>query len=240
MSSFTHRLNPCEARVASGGPAGLTRAIVLLRQHSIRRGVHQRRWARQAVIAAHDKDKSWPRRSEPDAPRQDFSQDTSSTFDDLRFSSFWSTRFDRLKETFFFRLATLGFGAVLVGERVSGGGFVQALGQPKGVPLYELDLGIALVVLCLLVGGLVPSRFIYKSINNKPESIFDDIPALAGRVSCIGLAITIATEAITGKGILGQLNVPTGVETLSATEFAIVFVALFFVTNIQSLTSDKN
>lgn len=68
-----------------------------------------------------------------------------------------------------------------------------------GVPLYELDLGIAFVVLCLFVGGLVPSRFIYKSVTAKPLSIFEDIPALFGRLSCIGLGLTIATEAITGK-----------------------------------------
>lgn len=151
----------------------------------------------------------------------------------------WGAKFDTLKEIFFFRLASLGFGAVLVGERVSGGGFVEAIGRPTGVPLYELDLGIAFVVLCLFVGGLVPSRFIYKSVTEKPLSIFDDIPALVGRISCIGLGLTIATEAITGKGILGILNIQTGTNTLSALEFAIVFVVLFFVTNIRSITSDK-
>lgn len=189
------------------------------------------------MTAAPEKKKSWPRRSEPDAPRQDFSQDSTSSWDESKFTSLWGARFDRFKETFFFRLATLGFGAVLVGERVSGGGFVEAIGQPKGVPLYELDLGIAFVVVCLFVGGLVPSRFIYKSFTEKPQSIFEDIPALVGRLSCIGLGVTIATEAITGKGILGILNVKTGTDTLSVSEFALVFVVLFFVTNIQSISS---
>lgn len=112
---------------------------------------------------------------------------------------------------------------------------MQAIGQPTG----ELDVGIAFVVLCLFVGGLVPSRFIYESITEKPKSLFDDIPALVGRASCLGLGATIATEAVTGKGILGVLNVQTGTDTLTTIEFAIVFVALFFVTNFQSLTADK-
>lgn len=68
-----------------------------------------------------------------------------------------------------------------------------------GIPLYELDIGLAFVVLCLFVGGLVPTRFVYKSINDKPKSILDDIPALVGRISCLGLGSTIAAEAVTGK-----------------------------------------
>lgn len=131
-----------------------------------------------------------------------------------------------------------------MGERVSGKGFVNALGRPTGgpvnrqfnlatstsresnqaamtfpmltrnvvrrlknrfwlsiagIPLYELDIGLAFVVLCLFVGGLVPTRFVYKSINDKPNSILEDIPQLVGRISCLGLGATIAAEAITGK-----------------------------------------
>ena len=70
---------------------------------------------------------------------------------------------------------------------------------PAGIPLYELDVGLAFVVLCLFVGGLVPTRFVYKSITDKPKSILDNVPALVGRVSCLGLGSTIAAETVTGK-----------------------------------------
>lgn len=295
----------------------------------------------------------WPRRAQPDAKREQDKTDVS--WDNIA-PNVSEADGDRAKETFFFQLASLGFGvsicafsearssreqtppsrddlmqAVLVGERVSGTGFVNALGHPTGkmwsylscvfsagqcnktgvvfdlstmivsengycvnctstncvsslsagIPLYELDIGLAFVVLCLFVGGLVPTRFVYKSINDKPKSILDDIPALVGRISCIGLGSTIAAEAVTGKvrmtvlrnfgyalslksswqnphkripdqvgltllfafgdhlqGILGLLNVQTGIDTISEIEFAAVFVGLFFITNLKSLTRD--
>lgn len=40
------------------------------------------------------------------------------------------------------------------------------------------------------------------------------------------------------QGILGLLSVQTGTDTLSEIEFAAVFVVLFFITNLKSLTSD--
>ncbi len=66
-------------------------------------------------------------------------------------------------------------------------------------PQYEMDLTLGLLVGALLVGGLAPTRYIYSSVTDKPDSIFDDVPALLGRLSCIGLGSTIAAEAATGK-----------------------------------------
>lgn len=92
--------------LCSSDPSALS-----LRRSSTRPSVrpHRSRQA-QPVTAASDKDRSWPRRSEPDAPRQDFSQDTSTGWDAAKFNSAWGPRFDTFKEIFFFRLATLGFG----------------------------------------------------------------------------------------------------------------------------------
>ena len=36
--------------------------------------------------------------------------------------------------------------AVLVGERLTGRGVVQALGHPTGIPLYEMDVGLGVLV----------------------------------------------------------------------------------------------
>ncbi len=62
-----------------------------------------------------------------------------------------------------------------------------------------MDLALGVLVGALFVGGLLPTRFIYESVKDKPKSPFDDIPALLGRLSCIGLGSTILAEAITGK-----------------------------------------
>lgn len=64
---------------------------------------------------------------------------------------------------------------------------------------YELDLALGLLIGALFLGGLAPTRFIYSSVKDKPRSLFDDVPALLGRLSCIGLGSTILAEAVTGK-----------------------------------------
>ena len=96
----------------------------------------------------------WPRRAQPDAKREPDNTDVS--WDNIA-PNVSKAESDRAKETFFFQLASLGFAvsicavagacssreqaspsrdvlmqAVLVGERVSGKGFVNALGHPTG------------------------------------------------------------------------------------------------------------
>ena len=51
----------------------------------------------------------------------------------------------------------------------------------------------------LLIGGIAPTKWIYRSVTDDARSVLDDMPALLGRLSCIGLATTIATEVYTGK-----------------------------------------
>jgi hypothetical protein len=141
------------------------------------------------------------------------------------------------RETFLLRLASLGFGAVLVGERITGTGVVQALGHPTGVSLYEVDLALGAIIGALFLGGLAPTRFIYSSVKDEqPRPLFDDVPALLGRLSCIGLGATILAEAVTGKGVLGLLRLETGTESLTEAEFALVFLVLLVATNLKSPT----
>ncbi len=62
-----------------------------------------------------------------------------------------------------------------------------------------MDAALGVLVGLLFIGGLTPTRFIYSSVSIKPKSPFDDVPALLGRLSCIGLGSTIAAEVVTGK-----------------------------------------
>jgi hypothetical protein len=65
---------------------------------------------------------------------------------------------------------------------------------------YEMDLALGVIIGALFLGGLAPTRFIYSSVKDEqPRPLFDDIPALLGRLSCIGLGATILAEAVTGK-----------------------------------------
>lgn len=175
-----------------------------------------------------DKSQQWPRVAEPDngSSSDDAKWDEGSTVDEAALA--------KNRETFLLRLASLGFGAVLVGERVSGRGLVQALGHPTGIQLYEMDTGLGVLVGALLVGGLAPTKWIYSSVNEPASSVLDDLPALFGRLSCLGLAATITAEAITGKGVLGLLNLQTGTETLTEIEAGVVFLVLLLLTNLRS------
>ena len=58
---------------------------------------------------------------------------------------------------------------VLVGERLTGRGVVQALGHPTGIPLAEMDVALGLLAGALLVGGLVPTRYVYDRCDTMLE-----------------------------------------------------------------------
>lgn len=140
------------------------------------------------------------------------------------------------REAFLLRLATLGFAAVLLGERLTGRGVVEALGHPTGIPLAEMDVALGLLAGALLVGGLVPTTVLYDSVNEEVPGIFDDIPTLIGRASCVLLGLNIISEVITGKGALGLLSVETGTQYVSEIEGGLVFLLLIFITNTKSKT----
>lgn len=63
-----------------------------------------------------------------------------------------------------------------------------------------MDVALGVIIGALFLGGLAPTRFIYSSVKEEQRlSPFDDVPALLGRLSCIGLGSTILAEAVTGK-----------------------------------------
>lgn len=48
--------------------------------------------------------------------------------------------------------------AVLIGERITGRGVVQAVNHAVGVPLWEIEPLLGALVLALLVGAVYPRR----------------------------------------------------------------------------------
>ena len=51
-----------------------------------------------------------------------------------------------------------GVQAVLIGERITGRGVVQAVDHAVGVPLWEIEPLLGALVLALLVGAVYPRR----------------------------------------------------------------------------------
>jgi hypothetical protein len=51
-----------------------------------------------------------------------------------------------------------GIQAVLLGERITGKGAVQALDHAVGVPLWEIEPLLAALVIALLIAALYPRR----------------------------------------------------------------------------------
>ena len=65
--------------------------------------------------------------------------------------------------------------AVLVGERLTGRGVVQALGHPTGIPLAEMDVALGLLAGALLVGGLVPTNIVYERCERRMRLASSDM-----------------------------------------------------------------
>lgn len=128
-------------------------------------------------------------------------------------------------------------GAVLLGERVTGNGAVQQLEiSATGVPLWEIEPVLGVIVLALCLAAVWPSTV--KVEEGKPKPGFlERIQNVSGRFACLGLAGTITAEVVTGKGTLTLLNVETGLDTVSELEAIGAFVVMLLLT--EDLNKDK-
>ncbi|KAL3153944.1 hypothetical protein ABBQ32_013505 [Trebouxia sp. C0010 RCD-2024] len=179
--------------------------------------------------------------------QQDVSQSRSSWDDHLNIQSkqadsyrppmYQSQEIKASGEKFLGRLAVLILGAVLLGERITGNGAVQQLEiSATGVPLWEIEPVLGIVVLALCVSAVWPSTV--KVEEGKPKPGFlERIQNVSGRFACLGLASTITAEVVTGKGTLTLLNVETGLDTVSELEAIGAFVVMLLLT--EDLNKDK-
>lgn len=151
------------------------------------------------------------------------------------------------KEKFWGRIAVIGLGAVLLSERLSGKGIVTALNMATGVPVWEIEPALGLLVGAFLAAGIYPivrrlgaradaAREAAASQNPAPATPAeparkwgDSFQVATGRLAFITLAGTVLAEATTGKGILALLNVETGVE-ISEIEAGLTFLLLLLFT----------
>lgn len=130
---------------------------------------------------------------------------------------------------------------MLIGERITGRGAVQALDLAVGVPLWEIEPVLALIVGGLLLAGLTPPRPRKKEEAGSPHSparaprrptpVKATIQALMLRAAHLGLAAAIVSEVATGQGALALLELETGLGEVSELEAAAAFVLLVLLTN---------
>ena len=93
--------------------------------------------------------------------------------------------------------------AVLLGERITGKGAVQALDHAVGVPLWEIEPVLGAMVVGLLIAALYPRRKqLVEDAQRRQKEMGDwlaDAQVWVRRLACVSLASTIVVEVVTGK-----------------------------------------
>ena len=108
----------------------------------------------------------------------------------------------------------IGLVASLVGERVSGKGPLAQLGYETGLPQYEVEPLLALLVAVAATSAFVPfhDQFIGETA---PAALGLRYTAsrqrLLGRLSMLAFFSSLILEAVTGSGPLDMLELDTGV-----------------------------
>ena len=92
---------------------------------------------------------------------------------------------------------------MLLGERITGKGAVQALDHAVGVPLWEIEPFLGAMVVGLLIAALYPRRKqLVEGAQKRQKQMSDwlaDAQVWVRRLACVSLASTIVVEVVTGK-----------------------------------------
>jgi len=160
--------------------------------------------------------------------------------------------FTKSNELFVGRMAMLGVASSIIGELLTGKGALAQLGYETGLPIGDID-GIILGVIGFnLIAALLPTkgRFVADDaeLEERPAGVLQD-PKISvldykrffgingfgftkanelfvGRMAQLGFAISLIGEALTGKGILAQFDIETGLP-LTETEPLLIFFIIF-------------
>jgi len=183
--------------------------------------------------------------------------------------------FTKTNELFVGRMSMLGVASSILGELLTGKGALGQLGLETGLPVFELDWTIFVVVGFNLVAALWPTEededsissaqgprgkgegdsniqnsgattsisqspgltasnfakvFSIKSLLSKEREV------LVGRVAQLGFAASLLGEGLTGKGILAQFNIETGI---TVSELKIILLVFVILTLVASVWEDK-
>lgn len=160
--------------------------------------------------------------------------------------------FTKSNELFVGRLAMLGIATSIIGEILTGKGALAQLGLETGLPVFDIDWTILAVIAFNVIAALIPAkgRFVPddEELSERPPgplqdpsiSILDwrrffgtngfgwtkENELLVGRVAQLGFASSLLGEAVTGKGVLGQFDVETGLSLSQTEPLLLFFIAL--------------
>ncbi|WPT13600.1 Photosystem II protein PSBS2 [Picochlorum sp. SENEW3] len=160
--------------------------------------------------------------------------------------------FTKSNELFVGRMAMLGIASSIVGELLTGKGAIAQLGLETGLSLTDVDGFILGLIGFNVVAALLPTKGKFVAdedeLEERPEGVLQD-PSISvldwrrffgikgfgftkenelfvGRMAQLGFAISLIGEALTGKGILAQFDVETGLP-LNETEPLLLFFIAF-------------
>ncbi|KAI8112636.1 hypothetical protein M9434_003957 [Picochlorum sp. BPE23] len=160
--------------------------------------------------------------------------------------------FTKSNELFVGRMAMLGIASSIIGELLTGKGAIAQLGLETGLSLTDVDGFILGLIGFNLVAALLPTKGKFVAdedeLEDRPEGVLQD-PSISvldwrrffgikgfgftkenelfvGRMAQLGFAISLIGEALTGKGILAQFDVETGLP-LNETEPLLLFFIAF-------------
>lgn len=146
----------------------------------------------------------------------------------------------------------LGIASSIIGELLTGKGAIAQLGLETGLSLTDVDGFILGLIGFNLVAALLPTKGKFVAdedeLEDRPEGVLQD-PSISvldwrrffgikgfgftkenelfvGRMAQLGFAISLIGEALTGKGILAQFDVETGLP-LNETEPLLLFFIAF-------------
>nr|QFB70707.1 chloroplast photosystem II 22 kDa protein 3 [Chlorella ohadii] len=160
--------------------------------------------------------------------------------------------FTKSNELFVGRAAMLGVAFAIVGEILTGAGPLAQLGYELHESVFDVEVEILAVIAFNLLAAFLPAkgRFVAdeEELEERPKGPLQD-PRISilepkkffgisgfgqfskenelfvGRVAQLGFASALIGEAITGKGILGQLGLETGLPLNETEPLLLAFVA---------------
>eukprot|EP00887_Chlorella_sp_A99_P001356 scaffold8.g1356.t1 len=161
--------------------------------------------------------------------------------------------FTKSNELFVGRAAMLGFSAALIGEVLTGVGPLHQLGYEFHESLFDVEWEILGVIALNVIAAFLPAKGKFipddEELVERPKGALQDpsISALdwkrflgisgkwgftkenelfVGRMAQLGFAAALLGEALTGKGILGQIGLETGLPLSETEPLLLAFVAL--------------